>query len=260
MKKFKLVLIYFFLLTIFLSGSISKASRQYITLEKQLKITESKTIGEYKNKKIKSEENYVKVKPTKVEKIEDSEREKTYYKPLDKKGRTMSVVSSITNDSLKKIKKRPAFKSRIILPGQYRGATFDGEKWIKNGSESNNQNINGWVFNKSHLLAYSLGGDNEVHNLIWGTREQNAGTNETKSAGGMLYIENITRKYIRENKDSNILYQVIPIYQKSKHIVPRYVYVQATDLNNKSKFNMAILTINTTNRGNINYEKGYLYN
>lgn len=260
MKKIKILGLYMVLIMVLLYGNIALANSDVITLDKQIKVTEGKVIEKYKNKKIKDNENYIKVKPLNIKKIKDNELEKTYYKPLDEKGRTMSVISSITNESLERIKKRPAFKSSIIIPGQYSDAIFNGEEWERNNSRTNNKNINGWVFNKSHLLAYSLGGDNEVYNLIWGTREQNTGTNKTKSAGGMLYIENITRKYIKENKDSNIIYQVIPIYEKNNHIIPRYVYVQATDQKNKSKFNMAALTINTTERGKINYEKGYLYN
>lgn len=252
-KIIKITLIFLILITIS-NTKISKAKS--LTLKEQVKITEKEVYKKYKNKKMETIENKLEVEPIKINKIKKNEKNKSYYSSLDKKGRTKSVISSITIDTLNNINNRPPFKSNIVLAGQYYNAIFDGKKWIRNNSESNNRNINGWIFNKSHLLAYSLGGDNEVHNLIWGTREQNIGTNETNFSGGMSYIENMTKKYIRENKESNILYQVVPIYNKSNHIVPKYVYVQATDLNNKNKYNKAIITINRTKKGIINYEKG----
>ena len=58
---------------------------------------------------------------------------------------------------------------------------------------------NGYFWNRSHLIADSLGGLPDVNNLIPGTRAQNVGDNQ--DPGGMAYTETIARNFLDDQLD-----------------------------------------------------------
>lgn len=58
---------------------------------------------------------------------------------------------------------------------------------------------NGYFWNRSHLIADSLGGNPSSDNLIPGTRAQNVGDNTTP--GGMGYVERIARDFLDNQID-----------------------------------------------------------
>ena len=80
----------------------------------------------------------------------------------------------------------------------------------------------GWLFNRSHLLAKSLGGPDTKQNLVTGTRTQNVGNNNED--GGMGHTETEAREWLDKNKDGTILYEVEPLYVNNDPI-PRAVAV-----------------------------------
>lgn len=195
------------------------------------------------------------------------------YQGIDSKGRTGAATALITYDVVNYVASldRPDFAASTIVPGQYTKAqlieTNKIYTWKKtNDSKSNNfktnmsiNNVsyNGYAFNKSHLIAWSLGGDMLDHNLIWGTRAQNVGSNYSKNPGGMSYIETLVRNYIHDNHNAKILYTTVPIYKTKNDIVPIAVYVEAIDTMNPEGFSHAAWTLNQQDGLIIDYTTGH---
>ena len=83
--------------------------------------------------------------------------------------------------------------------------------WYK-GKESNNKKVsvklptgkiyNGYFYNRSHLIADSLGGRSYKYNVVTGTRQQNVGNNGN---GGMQYIEKKVVDYVEKQKITFII-------------------------------------------------------
>lgn len=80
----------------------------------------------------------------------------------------------------------------------------------------------GFFWNRSHLLAKSLGGDDQTHNLICGTRTQNVGANDGE--GGMAYGETLCREWLDEHPDGQVSYRATASYVGWEQ-VPRSVFV-----------------------------------
>lgn len=146
--------------------------------------------------------------------------------PLDSLGRSGRAVGRIDHSLVEASASwRSAFASDV-------DARLAG--WGHNGrcsiELSNGKAYNGYFWNRSHLIADSLGGYNqetgktEVENLITGTRMQNVGANDGN--GGMAYFETRTLDYIKANPDVTVWYSATPLYDGDE-LIPRSVYVQA---------------------------------
>ena len=81
----------------------------------------------------------------------------------------------------------------------------------------------GYLYNRSHLLAKSLGGADAAENLVTGTRTQNVGDNRGQD-GGMAYTEGLARDWLRENPDGTVYYSATPVYAGAE-LVARSVIV-----------------------------------
>lgn len=81
----------------------------------------------------------------------------------------------------------------------------------------------GYLFNKSHLLAKSLGGPDSPDNMVPGTRPQNVGDND-KTPGGMAYTETLARDWLKAHPDGAVSYSAVPKYTGDE-LVPRTVDV-----------------------------------
>ena len=86
------------------------------------------------------------------------------------------------------------------------------------------KSYNGWFYNRSHLIADSLGANPDKTNLVTGTRMQNVGWGN----GGMAYIEDKTRDFLDSEKAENcpVYYAATPNYVGSE-LLPRTVTVNA---------------------------------
>lgn len=91
------------------------------------------------------------------------------------------------------------------------------------------KSYNGWFYNRSHLIADSLGADPDKTNLVTGTRMQNVGWGN----GGMAYIEDKTRDFLDSEKAENcpVYYAATPNYVGSE-LLPRTVTVNAKSCDN----------------------------
>ena len=71
----------------------------------------------------------------------------------------------------------------------------------------------GYLWNRSHLLAKSLGGLEIQENLVCGTRMQNVGANRKGSEGGMAYPETLVRNWLGNNPSGFVYYSATPCYR-----------------------------------------------
>lgn len=109
----------------------------------------------------------------------------------------------------------------------------------------------GWFYNRSHLIADSLGGDAKSYNAITGTRMQNVGNR--KNTGGMQYIERKCVDYLKKHRSVKLYYQATPYY-RGDELIPRTVEVRA--LTSDGAINETVITYNTAKGYTIDYHTG----
>jgi DNA-entry nuclease len=164
------------------------------------------------------------------------------YGGLDELGRPSWVFSCITSEQYKLEKTKPRQEIKVDPVG-----------WVKPNPRvilSDGKNTyKGFLYNRSHLLADSLGGDPIKENLITGTRLQNVGWNKKGSEGGMAYGETLARDWLNKNK-GYLQYEVICHYE-GKDLLSDYQIV-----NIKSSDGTLDLQIKVFNGlGNVKMEK-----
>lgn len=141
------------------------------------------------------------------------------YLGLDELGRTTGAYAMITDED------RAAAAS-----GDRDGEDLDDPSgWPVSNEEvdvalPDGDTYHGWFWNRSHLIADSLGGSSEQDNLVTGTRMQNVGDNS--GDGGMAYTESMVRSYLDNNSNAgcDVYYSVLPNYQADE-LIPRTVTV-----------------------------------
>lgn len=132
------------------------------------------------------------------------------YTDLDDAGRVGTVTANIDQSSL-------PTKERGDISGIYPTG------WVQNRYDTSIVS-GGWLFNRSHLYAYSLGGEDEATNLCTGTRSFNV--------NGMFYSsESPVLDYVRAN-DVHVLYRVTPVFA-GEELLPRGVLIEAETLENE---------------------------
>lgn len=114
----------------------------------------------------------------------------------------------------------------------------------------------GWMFNRSHLLADSLGGTPTANNLVTGTRGQNVGS--TGNTGGMAYAEVKARDYLDGKTGTDaascpLYYAATPQYTGTE-LLPRTVTVDMQSCDNS--IDERVVVDNTANGFNIDYATG----
>lgn len=130
--------------------------------------------------------------------------------------------------------------------------TYYNGKIDKKGNLSTTTN---WVYNRSHLIADSLGGNPNLENLITGTTGQNVGNNK----GGMQYIEMKVYNFMKDQVDGKrpacpVNYEVTPHYMNASDKLPRLVEVNAKSCD--GTINERVVTFNDQAGLEINYSTG----
>jgi DNA-entry nuclease len=170
---------------------------------------------------------------------------KIKYAKLDKYGRTGRAVGNITY----KMVKDSAGWRQDFEPDS------DPSGWGKNTKVEielyNGRVYRGYMWNRSHLIADSLGGRAFRQNLIKGTRMQNVGANDGK--GGMAYTERKVVNYLYDHHKVSVYYSAKPIY-KDKELVPRSVIIDVKS--SDGKINERVIVYNAAKGFKINYKKG----
>lgn len=170
------------------------------------------------------------------------------YTGLDGLGRTQAAYACITTDDYarEKAEEREDFKS-------------DADKisgWGYNAKASvtfpNGKTYNGYFYNRSHLIADSLGGTPARENLVTGTRFQNVGSGN----GGMAYAEEKARGWL-ENAPagSYIYYAATPVYVGDEP-VPRSVYVDMLSSDGKVNEHVEVFNVSGDPLYGVDYSTG----
>ncbi|MDO4798230.1 MAG: DNA/RNA non-specific endonuclease [Coriobacteriales bacterium] len=140
----------------------------------------------------------------------------TTYGELDKLGRATYAEGLVDVTMMREGIDRPRGDLSSIYPSG----------WGNNGQVDINLSPKGWYhgyfWNRSHLLAKSLGGDDQTHNLVCGTRTQNVGAND--GGGGMAYCESTCRQWLEDHPAGTISYRATASYV-GRELVPRSVFV-----------------------------------
>lgn len=171
------------------------------------------------------------------------------YEPLDSLDRPTGVAASLTG--------RDGAEREDI--------TFDPPGWENNtevdipalDDVEGSKDYHGWFYNRSHMLADSLGGNAVPENMVTGTRTQNVGSTqvEGQSAGGMAHTELIARDYIDSGKaaDCPLYYAAEPDYTGNE-LVPRTVTVDIRSCD--GAIDERVEVANTANGFDIDYATG----
>lgn len=166
------------------------------------------------------------------------------YDGYDRLNRTLAAHGYLTYNNIKRGQDARADISKIKPSG-----------WVSNGRVSvkyaNGKSYNGTFYNRSHLIAHTLGGDDKGYNLITGTRAQNVGTGDGDE--GMQYPESLAKKYLTQNKKGSLYYIATPIYQGDE-LVPREVTVDI--LSDDGSINQHIIVNNDMPGYRIDYATG----
>lgn len=140
------------------------------------------------------------------------------YGELDALGRATGCSGWITGEMRAEARERG--RSEAELP--------DPAGWPEDNAEveiagiEGRRDYHGWFWNRSHLVADSLGGEPSPENLVAGTRTENVGDNA--QAGGMAYAETLARDWLDAHKHGSLWYAASPVYIGDE-LIPRAVIV-----------------------------------
>ena len=140
------------------------------------------------------------------------------YGPLDSLGRTTGAKATVTYESMQNGLARERAEMTSQEPSGW-GHNQEVDMAMPDGRV-----YHGFLFNRSHLIAKSLGGDDETHNLIMGTRTQNVGANVAGTDGGMAYAEGLARNWLDQHHDGTLYFAATPVYEGNE-LVARSVMV-----------------------------------
>lgn len=107
----------------------------------------------------------------------------------------------------------------------------------------------GNFWNRSHMIADSLGGEPTKNNLITGSRPQNVGGRSND--GGMAYLETKVRNYFAEGNEGPVDYSVENHYN-GDDLLPDYTIVNAKS--SDGKIDEKVVVYNVANGWEINYK------
>ncbi|MBO7675135.1 MAG: DNA/RNA non-specific endonuclease [Atopobiaceae bacterium] len=111
----------------------------------------------------------------------------------------------------------------------------------------------GYFWNRSHLLAKSLGGEEIEQNLVCGTRMQNVGANLNGTEGGMAYAETLVRNWLADNPDGFVYYAATPCYA-GEELVCQNVIVDV--LSSDGALDLEVVVYNAAKGYQIDYATG----
>lgn len=175
------------------------------------------------------------------------------YCPLDDLKRPVCAYGILTQDLREEAKTR----GRQSINVDPVGWPKNSEVLIPATDIEGSKDYFGWFWNRSHLMADSLGGDPIKENLVIGTRTQNVGSTMTdgEASGGMAFSERIARNYFNTSESANCpLYYAVSAQYQRQELIPRTTTVE---MENCDKSISYLITIpNTANGWTIDYNNG----
>ena len=168
------------------------------------------------------------------------------YEGLDELGRTGRVAACVTFDMAREGSEREREDMSWIHPSGW-GHNREVDIVMPDGDT-----YHGALFNRSHLLAKSLGGEEVPENMVTGTRTQNVGDNRGQD-GGMAYAEGIARDWLWDHRDGTVYYSATPVYEGDE-LVCRSVIVDVRS--SDGSIDQEIEVFNAVEGFEIDYETG----
>lgn len=175
------------------------------------------------------------------------------YCPLDELSRPTCAYGVLTTESRLQAKQR----GRQDINIDPTGWPEKNQKVTIKDDKDAGASYYGWFWNRSHMVADSLGGDPIKENLVTGTRTQNVGLSNDHT-GGMAYAETKARDYLDnpDNAQCPLYYAVTPNYQNSE-LIPRTVSIDMESCD--QSISEHITVFNTANHWDINYHNGKIH-
>ena len=168
------------------------------------------------------------------------------YEGLDELGRTGRAVACVTPEMAEEGSEREREEMSWIHPS---GWGHNEQVYIV---MPDGDTYHGALFNRSHLIAKSLGGEEVPENMVTGTRTQNVGDNHGQD-GGMAYTEGVARRWLRENPNGTLYYSATPVYEGDE-LVPRSVIVDVRS--SDGEVDLEVEVFNATYGFEIDYATG----
>ena len=134
------------------------------------------------------------------------------YEPLDTLGRAQGTAACVDYELMEAGRSRERGSMSDLDPSGW-GDNEEVAIELPNG-----KTYHGYFWNRSHLLAKSLGGEERIENLVCGTRMQNVGANMGGIEGGMAYAETLARDWLEEHPKGNVQYQARPVYRAGEPV------------------------------------------
>ena len=168
------------------------------------------------------------------------------YEGMDELGRTGRVAACVTLEMAREGSDREREDMSWIHPSGW-GHNREVDIVMPDGDT-----YHGALFNRSHLLAKSLGGEEVPENMVTGTRTQNVGDNHGQD-GGMAYAEEIARDWLWDHRDGTLYYSATPVYEGDE-LVCRSVIVDVRT--SDGSIDQEIEVFNAVGGYEIDYETG----
>ena len=165
------------------------------------------------------------------------------YGKLDKFGRPTYATIRVTPKLYAKEKKEKREPIKVDPCG-----------WLKKNPKvvikhKDGSTYKGFMYNRSHMIADSLGGDPIYENLVTGTRPQNVGGRGNN--GGMAYLETKIRDYFNRGSKCTVDYEVINVYASDKDKLPVYSICNAKS--SDKKIDEQVIVYNSAEGYDIDY-------
>lgn len=175
------------------------------------------------------------------------------YCPLDELSRPTCAYGVLTTESRLQAKQR----GRQDINIDPTGWPEKNQKVTIKDDKDAGASYYGWFWNRSHMVADSLGGDPIKENLVTGTRTQNVGLSNDHT-GGMAYAETKARDYLDNpaNAQCPLYYAVTPNYTNNE-LIPRTVTIDMESCD--QSISEHITVFNTANHWDINYHNGKIH-
>lgn len=166
------------------------------------------------------------------------------YGKLDKFGRPTYATIRVTPKLYAKEKKEKREPIKVDPCG-----------WLKKNPKvvikhKDGSTYKGFMYNRSHMIADSLGGDPIYENLVTGTRPQNVGGRGND--GGMAYLETKIRDYFNKGSKGTVDYEVINVYASDKDKLPVYSICNAKS--SDKKIDEQVVVYNSAEGYDIDYK------
>lgn len=171
-----------------------------------------------------------------------------WYAPLDSLGRARRAVGTITQQMMADGIARERADLRELSPAGW-GHNQEVEIELSGG-----RLYHGYLFNRSHLMAKSLGGSDSIENLVTGTRTLNVGANDGN--GGMAYAETLARDWLWQNPEGTLFYSAQPVYEAAE-LVCRSVIVDIRS--SDGSIDLEIEVYNAARGYELDYARGLFY-